>query len=68
MKQKTLHRLLPLIITMALGLFLTASYIKKHTTDNAQCTEIKSSDTGKKARSEFMMWQSLSRHLLSLNN
>lgn len=67
MKQKTLHRLLPLIITMALGIFLTTSYIRKHTTGNARGIEMKNAGNGKKARNEFMIWQSLSRHLLSLN-
>ena len=66
MKQKTLYRLSPLIITMALGLVLTVTYIKKHTAGSEQRIEIKSNDPEIQARNEFMMWQSLSRHLLSI--
>ena len=66
MEQKPLYRLSPLIITMALGLILTVTYIKKHTSDSDQRIEMQSNDPEIQARNEFMMWQSLSRHLLSI--
>ena len=65
MTPRTLRRLLPLIVTLLLGIFLTASYVKTAPKENAPCTESKCSNE-KKPRSELMIWQALSRHLLSL--
>lgn len=66
MKQKTFHQLLPLIVMMALGFFLTVLYVTRTSPAEAQL-ETKNASTEKKPRSEFMIWQSLSRHLLSID-
>ncbi len=66
MKQKTFHQLLPLIITMAVGSFLTVLYFTRTSPAETQL-ETKNASAEKKPRNEFMIWQSLSRHLLSID-
>ena len=66
MTKKTLRRLFPLILTMLLAIYLTALYVKTEPKESAQNTESKSTNNEKKTRSGLILWQSLSRHLLSL--